>query len=88
MNYREDPLRGYIAEHGFASNTPTSDEKHVYVFFGKGGVHCLDLAGQTTWSADVGKESSNRQWGSAASLILFENSVIVNASEESKAISN
>jgi outer membrane protein assembly factor BamB len=86
VNYREDPLQGYITEHGYASNTPVSDGKFVYVFFGKGGVHCLDLAGQVIWSVEVGKESSNRQWGSAASLILYENSVIVNAAEESKAI--
>lgn len=86
IDYREDPSQGYITEHGYASNTPISDGKFVYVFFGKGGVHCLDLTGQTIWSVQVGKESSNRQWGSAASLVLFENSVIVNAAEESKAI--
>ena len=86
VDYREDPLQGYITEHGYASNTPISDGEFVYVFFGKGGVHCLDLSGRTIWSVEIGKESSNRQWGSAASLLLFENSVIVNAAEECKAI--
>ncbi|TWU64708.1 PQQ-binding-like beta-propeller repeat protein [Crateriforma conspicua] len=86
IDYREDPLQGYITEHGYASNTPVTDGTNVYVFFGKGGVHSVTLDGKQNWSVDVGKESSNRQWGSAASLILFEDSVIVNAAEEAVSI--
>ena len=86
IDYREDNYQGYITEHGYASNTPVTDGENVYVFLGKGGVHSITLDGKKNWSVDVGKESSNRQWGSAASLILFENSVIVNAAEEAKAI--
>ena len=86
IDYREDQYQGYITEHGFASNTPVTDGEDLYVFLGKGGVHCISLEGQKKWSVDVGKESSNRRWGSAASLILYENSVIVNAAEESQAI--
>ena len=78
--------QGYITEHGYASNTPATDGEHVFVFFGKGGVHCLTLEGEKVWSVEVGKESSVKEWGSAASLVLFENSVIVNAAEESNAI--
>ncbi|QDT12878.1 PQQ-binding-like beta-propeller repeat protein [Planctomycetes bacterium K23_9] len=86
IDYREDGYQGYITEHGYASNTPVTDGKHVFVFLGKGGVHCLTLDGEKVWNVDVGKESSNRKWGSAASLVLFDDSVIVNASEEAKAI--
>lgn len=86
IDYREDRYQGYITEHGYASNTPVSDGKNVFVFLGKGGVHSISLDGKKNWSVDVGKESSNRLWGSAASLVLFENSVIVNAAEESQAI--
>lgn len=85
-DYSEDPYRGYITEHGYASNTPVSDGDHVFVFFGKGGVHCLSMEGEKKWSVDVGKGSSNRQWGSAASPILFRDMVIVNASDESQSI--
>ncbi|GAA4444586.1 PQQ-binding-like beta-propeller repeat protein [Novipirellula rosea] len=86
IDYREDRYQGYITEHGYASNTPVTDGENVYVFLGKGGVHSISLDGKKNWSFDVGKGSSNRQWGSAASLVLFENSVIVNAAEESRAI--
>ncbi len=86
LDYREDAYKGYLTEHGCASNTPASDGKNIYVFLGKGGVHSLTLDGNKNWSVGVGKESSNREWGSAASLVLYEDSVIVNAAEESQSI--
>jgi len=82
----EDPYQGFITEHGYASQTPVTDGEHVYVFFGKSGVLAFDLQGQELWRADVGQESSSRRWGSAASPILFGDTVIVNASEESQSI--
>jgi hypothetical protein len=83
---RDDPYEGFLREHGYASNTPVSDGERVYVFYGKGGVLAYDLAGKELWRVDVGQESSNRRWGSAASLVLAGNALIVNASEESRSI--
>lgn len=82
----EDSYQGYISEHGYASSTPVTDGERVYCFFGKSGVVAFDLDGTQLWQINVGKESSNRRWGSAASLILYKNFVIVNASEESRSI--
>lgn len=82
----EDEYGGYLTEHGYASNTPVSDGKMVFVFFGKTGVLAFDLEGKQLWKVNVGKESSNRRWGSAASLILYKDLVIVNAAEESQSI--
>ena len=83
---REDPYQGYISEHGYASNSATTDGTHVFVFHGKSGVFAYDMEGSELWNHSVGKESSNRQWGSAASLVLLDNKLIVNASEESRAV--
>lgn len=82
----EDPYRGYLTEHGYASQTPVTDGKAVYAFFGKSGVHAFDMDGKPLWQKSVGTQSSNRRWGSAASLILERDRVIVNASEESRAV--
>lgn len=82
----EDDFNGYLTEHGYASNTPTSDGERIFVFFGKSGVIAYDLQGKKLWSANVGKESSDRRWGSGASLILCGELLIVNASEESNSI--
>ena len=82
----EDPWRGNIREHGYASNTPICDGEHVFVFFGKTGALAFDMEGQEAWRKNLGTDSSNRRWGSAASPILAGDILIVNASEESRTI--
>lgn len=82
----EDPYRGFITEHGYASNTPVTDGETVFAFFGKTGVLAYDMDGNELWKVNVGKESSGRRWGTAASPILYKDMVIVNASEESQSI--
>lgn len=86
VDYLEDSNRGYIQEHGYASNTPVSDGEQLYVFLGKGGVYALDFDGNIKWHTIVGELSSNRRWGSAASLLIHDEKVIVNAAEEARAI--
>ncbi len=82
----EDPWRGYIREHGYASSTPICDGKNVFVFFGKTGALAFDLKGEEIWRQNLGTGSGNRRWGSAASPILCGDLLIVNASEESRTI--
>jgi hypothetical protein len=71
-------------DHGYASNTPVSDGQRVYTFYGRSGVYAFDLTGKQLWRADVG--SGIHGWGSAASPILFRDSVIVNAGVESESL--
>lgn len=83
----EDSYSGMgIPSHGYASHTPVSDGKNVYVFFGKSGVLAYDLEGKQLWHKSVGTESDRRRWGSASSPILHEGKVIVTASAESEAL--
>jgi outer membrane protein assembly factor BamB len=82
----EDEYSGNLREHGYASNTPVTDGERVYVFFGKTGVLAFDFEGRQLWKVNVGKQSSNRRWGSAASPILCQNLVIVNAAEEGRSV--
>jgi outer membrane protein assembly factor BamB len=82
----EDPYSGNLREHGYASNTPVTDGERVFAFFGKTGLLAFDFEGQQIWKVNVGKQSSNRRWGSGASPILWQNMVIVNAAEEGRSI--
>ena len=82
----EDEYSGNLREHGYASNTPVTDGERVYAFFGKTGVLAFDFEGRQLWKINVGKQSSNRRWGSAASPILCQNTVIVNAAEEGRSV--
>jgi outer membrane protein assembly factor BamB len=77
----ETPYRSHIALHGYASSTPATDGKLVYVFFGKSGVFAYDFKGKQVWQADVGNRTD--KWGCATSPLLYKDLVIVNASVES-----
>jgi outer membrane protein assembly factor BamB len=72
---------GNNTQHGYSSSTLASDGKHLYAFFGKSGVYCLDLDGKEVWHATVG--SGTNGWGSANSPVLYKDLVIINASIES-----
>ena len=75
----EDPYSGQFTQHGYASHTPVSDGKRIYVFFGKTGVLAFDLEGKKLWQTSVGTGSGSRGWGTASSPILYKNLVIVPA---------
>ena len=77
----EPNYSSYQALHGYASNTPISDGKHVWVFLGKDGVYCFDLDGTQKWHVSVGTKTHG--WGSGTSPILYKDLLIVNASVES-----
>ena len=83
---REDRYQGFLTEHGYASGSAVCDGKHVYAFFGKAGVVALTIDGESLWHVQVGSMSSNRRWGSGASLVLADEVLIVNAAEEARAI--
>ncbi len=82
----EDPYRGYISEHGYASHTPVTDGKSVFVFFGKTGAIAFDFTGKQLWKKSLGTMSGTKGWGSAASPILHENMVIINAADEGRRV--
>lgn len=80
-----DRYDGFMQEHGYASHTPVSDGERVYVYFGRGGALAFDLDGKELWRTNLGVESNAKNWGSASSPILYKDSIIINASEESHA---
>ncbi len=84
--HEEDPARGFILEHGWASNTPATDGERVYGYFGKAGIYAFDLDGELAWKRETGSMSSSRQWGSASSPILHDGKLIVPAGDEARAI--
>ena len=78
----EDPYKSFITNHGYATNTPVSDGKSVYFFLGKLGLFAFDLNGNQLWKKEIEYKTNKTRWGSAASPILFGDSLILNAIEE------
>ncbi|MBW3541161.1 MAG: PQQ-binding-like beta-propeller repeat protein [Planctomycetes bacterium] len=80
----ESQYQGNGARHGFSSSTIATDGEHLYVFFGRSGVYCLDLDGNQVWNASVGDGVNG--WGSSNSPVLYKDLVIINASVESRSL--
>jgi outer membrane protein assembly factor BamB len=77
----ETEYGGRMHWHGFASSTPAVDADGVYCFFGKSGVVAFDHDGNRLWQTSVGTKTHG--WGSAASPVLADELVVVNAYVES-----
>ncbi|MCH8830153.1 MAG: PQQ-binding-like beta-propeller repeat protein [Planctomycetes bacterium] len=82
----EDRAGGNLASHGYASHTPVTDGKNIFVFFGKTGMICYDMSGKEIWKKSLGTGSGVNGWGTAASPVLYKNTVIVTALCEGDAI--
>lgn len=80
----EQEFKSYVALHGYASASPTTDGQMVYAFFGRSGVFAYTLGGEPVWQTPVG--SKTHAWGSGASPILYKDLLIVNASVESQSV--
>lgn len=82
----ENEYKEYVPEHGYASSTPATDGEFIYCFYGKNGVFAYDFSGKKRWSAPTGTLSSAMTWGSASSVVLSGEAVIVNAGDEARAL--
>ena len=73
-----------VVDHGYASPTPCVDDENVYAAFGPSGVVAFSHDGEQLWRCSVGAKTAG--FGAAASPIVFEDLVIMNASIEDGAV--
>jgi outer membrane protein assembly factor BamB len=68
------------SKNGYASPTPVTDGKFIYVFFDSPGMVALDMAGNLLWTRDLGpfKNSYNQ----ASSPVLYKNLLIENCDQD------
>ena len=65
-----------------ASNSPATDGKSVFAFFGSRGLHALDFDGEVKWSRDFGPMNTKHGHGEGNSLTLYKDTLIVNWDHE------
>jgi outer membrane protein assembly factor BamB len=68
------PHEGYHRTYGsFASNSPATDGRHVYVSFGSRGVYAYDFNGKLIWEKDLGVQMKIRlAFGEGSAPLLYE----------------
>jgi outer membrane protein assembly factor BamB len=78
------PHEGYHRMYGsFASNSPVTDGKYVYVSFGSRGVYCFDLNGKLIWQKDLGVQMRMRlQFGEGIAPALDKDKLILSFDHE------
>ena len=65
----------------YASTTPATDGKYVYVSFEAEGLYCYDFDGKLAWKTSLGKIAKGGM-GPGTSPVLFENLVILQCDQE------
>lgn len=61
----------------YACETPVTDGKHVWVYYGMHGVYCYDMNGELIWKQDPGAYPTANGWGTGASPVLHDNTLYV-----------
>jgi outer membrane protein assembly factor BamB len=71
------PHEGGHQTNTFASGSPITDGKHLYVSFGSQGIYCYDLDGNLKWKRDLGKMQTRNQFGEGASPALYKDTLVI-----------
>ena len=79
---RELPHEGTHNDGSWASSSPVTDGKYVYVSFGSRGLYCLDMEGDIQWEKDLGRMSTRMGFGEGSSPTLLDDRLIVNWDHE------
>jgi outer membrane protein assembly factor BamB len=81
--YQGQPKESLHLKNTYASETPVTDGKRVYVYFGNLGVFSYDMKGELAWSRFWEPVKTRYGWGLAASPVLHEDRlIIVNDNED------
>ncbi|MFY9573632.1 MAG: PQQ-binding-like beta-propeller repeat protein [Blastocatellia bacterium] len=77
------PHEGYHHLYGsFASNSPVTDGKHVYAFFGSRGIYCYDLNGKPVWEKSFPPMRMRLGFGEGVAAVLDGNALYLKFDQE------
>jgi outer membrane protein assembly factor BamB len=74
----EVPHEGYfVGEGSLASQSPITDGKRIYSYFGSRGLYCYDFQGNQIWKKDLGKMNVRLTFGEGSSAAIYKNTMAV-----------
>lgn len=74
-----------IKKHGqstYACETPVTDGKRVFAYFGMTGVYCYDLDGKLLWQKDLGIFKTLNDWGTGSSPVVYKDALFIQVDNE------
>ena len=78
------PATGVSGFNTYATETPVTDGKCLYAYFGMTGVFCYDLEGKKLWSKDLGAYRTAMGHGSGSSPAVDDKRLYVQCDNEEK----
>jgi outer membrane protein assembly factor BamB len=66
----------------YACETPVTDGKRVYAYFGMTGVYCYDLTGKLLWQKDLGSFKTLNGWGTGSSPVIYQEVLYIQVDNE------
>lgn len=75
--HQSKPETSIHLKNSFASETPVTDGRNVYVYFGNLGIFCFDFEGKLVWQKNLKAHKTRYGWGTAASPVLHEDRLYV-----------
>jgi outer membrane protein assembly factor BamB len=61
----------------WASNSPVTDGKHIYAYFGSRGLYCLDMKGDVKWERDFGDLEKSHSFGEGSSPVMYKDKIFI-----------
>lgn len=68
----------------WASNSPCTDGKNIYAYFGSRGIFCLDFEGNILWQKDFGQIQKVMNFGEGESPFLYKDRIFIQWDSEDK----
>ncbi|MFN9262116.1 MAG: PQQ-binding-like beta-propeller repeat protein, partial [Acidobacteriota bacterium] len=80
---RATPHEGYHFRYGsFASNSPVTDGKHVYAFFGSRGLFVYTMDGKPAWQKSFSPMRMRLAFGEGTAPVLHDNTLLLGFDQE------
>jgi outer membrane protein assembly factor BamB len=76
------PHEGHHGDSSFASASPVTDGRRLYVSFGSRGVFCYDLTGELQWHRPIDAVQTRLSFGEASSPVVHGDSLVLNRDNE------
>jgi len=70
------------SDNTYASESPVTDGKYLYVYFGMSGLFCYDLDGNKIWEKDLGAFPMQSNWGTSSSPVIYKDLLILQFDNE------
>lgn len=76
------PHEGRHTTNTYASGSPATDGKRLYVSFGSRGLYCYDLDGSLQWKRQLGNLRTRNGWGEGTSPAVYGDQLVVVCDQE------